>query len=134
PEDIGLGDDDPCRVSALRGGLPVHLRAVVGEGRSLLAELLQAGAALLALPTGVDETAHSGEVSGAELRHFTADLPDAAHDLVSRHHGECRTAPLVARLADVAVTDAAVEDVDQHIARAWLAASVGSRPGPRGSR
>src|SRR5439155_25457596 len=121
PEYIGLGHHDPCRVSALRGSLPVHLRAVVGEGCSLFAELLQARAALLALPARVDETAHASEVSGPELRHFTADLPDAAHDLVARHHGECRTAPLAARLVNVAVTDAAVEDVDQHIVRARLA-------------
>ena len=44
-----------------------------------------------------------------------ADLDDAADDLVAGNHREDRAAPLVARLVDVGVADAAEENLDRDV-------------------
>ena len=58
--------------------------------------------------------------------HLGADGRDDARDLVAGDHREDRHAPLVPRLVDVGVADAAVLDVDLHVvaaagraARSW---------------
>ena len=114
-------------VAAVGRRLAVHLGAVVGEGRALLAELLEVALAGVAVAAGVDHAADADQVAGLELRHLAPTARHAAHDLVARDHGEDGAAPLVARLVDVGVADAAEEDVDQHVVRARVAALDGER-------
>ena len=56
---------------------------------------------------------------------------DFADDLVARHQRVHGDAPLVARLVDVGVADAAVEDLDGHVVRPRAAAA--ERHGGEGS-
>ena len=79
-------------------------------------------AALRALPARIDETADADRVAGPEPGDVGAGLGDPADDFVARHHREHRPAPFVAGLVDVRVANAAIEDVDQHLVRAGLAA------------
>src|SRR5439155_20700052 len=69
--------------------------------------------------------AHCREVAKLELGDCGADLGDAADDLVSgdagvdsRHHA----APFVARLVEIGVTNAAIQNFDLYILRARLTA------------
>src|SRR5437588_13005889 len=79
------------------------------------AVLFQACLAARALSTGIHETADSGELTDFEALHLGSDACHASDNFVAGDHGENRAAPLVPRLMDVRVTDAAVEDFDQHI-------------------
>src|SRR5690606_3825139 len=71
---------------------------------------------------GVDETAHAHRIAYLVAVRLCTDRRHAADDLVARHHRKDRAAPLVARQVDVGMADAAVEDVDLHVARAGHAA------------
>src|SRR5690606_1919367 len=109
---------DAGGVAAVGGRAGVALAAVVGGGHAVLAVLLLAGRALRARAAGVDEAAHADGVAGLEPGHGRADGGHAADDLVPGHHREDAAAPFVACLVDVAVADAAPEDVDGHVVRA----------------
>lgn len=65
----------------------------------------------------VDQAAHAGQVADLELRDGAAHRADATDDLVARHAGVGRHAPVTVREMDVRMADAAVEDVDPHILR-----------------
>lgn len=56
------------------------------------------------------------------LGHLGADLGHSADNLVARYAGIDGVLPLVARLVDVGVTDAAEENLDLDVRRAGLAA------------
>ena len=127
-----LVDDDPLRVAAVGGGLPVHLGAVVGEGGAALAELLEPAPARVAAAAGVHHAADAGEISGAEPLHPRAHARHLSDDLVARHHREERAAPLVADLVEVGVAHAAERDVDDDVPRTGLAAGELERRDGRG--
>src|SRR5262249_43061090 len=126
-EDVALVHYDSRRVAAEGRRLSVHLGGVVGERGALLAELLEPLCAGSARTAGVDEDAHARDIADAKLGDLAADLRDAADDLVSRNHGIERARPLVARLVDVGVADAAELDVDDDVVRSGLAALDGQR-------
>jgi hypothetical protein len=63
-----------------------------------------------------------------------SDLNDLANDLVARDHGKDRSAPFVARLVNVGMANAAIENIDQHIVGAWGAALEGKGRKRRGCR
>src|SRR5438034_554194 len=97
---------------------------VVGEGH-VWAELFEPSLALGADTVGVNHAAHCREVAKLELGDCGADLGDAADDLVSgdagvdsRHHAT----PFVARLVEIGVTNAAIQNFDLYIFRARLTA------------
>jgi hypothetical protein len=78
--------------------------SVVGEGWKIYAELLIAGAAVLAYAAGTDHTAHANNVAFLELFDGAAGFCDAANNFVSRHDGINRrqtVLPLVAHLMHV---------------------------------
>jgi hypothetical protein len=87
----------------------------------ILAVLLLALAAVAADAARVHEAPNAREVSLLEARDLRADAPDAPDDLVAGHHRVRRVAPLVPRLMDVGVADAAVFDFDEHVPRPRLA-------------
>ncbi len=117
-----LGDHDLGGVAAVGRRLPIHLGAVVGLRRALLAELLVVQAAVAAVAARVDHAPHAGEITHLEPGDLRAHARHAADDLVPRHHREDRVAPLPAGLMDVRVTDTAEQDLDEHVARADFAA------------
>jgi hypothetical protein len=87
----------------------------------VLAVLLLALFAVAAHAARVHEAADAREVALLELRHLGAHARDAADDLVAGHHRVDGAAPLVAHLVDVRVADAAVLNLDEHVARAHVA-------------
>ena len=95
-------------VAPIGGRHPVHLGAVVAEGGTFLAELLQLPLAAGAGAAAVHHAAHSRQIAHLEALHPGAHGGDTAHDLVARHHGIHGVAPLVPHLVDVGVADAAV--------------------------
>lgn len=101
------------RGAAAVGDLARHAAlAVVGADEAVLAVLLEAVRAARAGAAGIDHAADADHVAGLETRHFRAGRRHAADDLVARHHRVDRVAPLVARLVQVGVADASVEDLD----------------------
>src|SRR5207249_239546 len=86
-----------------------------------LAVLLQACLAARAHSAGIHETADSGKLADFESFHPGSDACHASDNFVAWDHWENRAAPLVACLMDVRVTDAAVENFDQHIVWTWIA-------------
>mmetsp|Transcript_54539 Transcript_54539/g.173302 ORF Transcript_54539/g.173302 Transcript_54539/m.173302 type:complete len:210 (+) Transcript_54539:149-778(+) len=87
-----------------------------------LAELLEVLVAGLAVVARVDEAADTGLVTDLELGHAGPNLHDHARNLVPRHHGVDRAAPLAACLVDVRMADACVRDADADVAGSTLAA------------
>jgi hypothetical protein len=90
------------------------------------AELLEAYLTLGAGPVRIHHAADGGEVTRLEIGYCGTNLGDAAHNLVSgdaRVDGGHETAPLVADLVEVGVTDAAEENFDLHVVRCWVASS-----------
>ena len=119
--DVAHVADDVVGVAAV-GDRAVVAPGVVGADEALDAVVFQARLAVGADAAGVDQHADAGQVAGLEPGHLRADRRHAADDLVAGHHGIHRAAPLVAHLVDVGVADAAVGDLDDHIARARFAA------------
>jgi len=97
---------------------------VIGERHAdlALAILLLACAAGFAAPAGIDEAADPDDVARLPFLHLVTDPDDTANDLVTRHHGKDRIAPFVADLVNVRMADTAIENVDEHVVRTWLAA------------
>src|SRR5438445_4691910 len=85
------------------------------------AVLLQACLTARAHSAGIHETADSGKLADFEAFHLGSDACHASDNFVAWDHGINRAAPLVSRLMDVRVADAAVENFDQHIVWTWFA-------------
>src|SRR5437879_1687321 len=120
-ERVLLVHDDLRRVAPVRRSLLVILGSVVREDEMYFAVLFQACLAARALSTGIHETADSGELADFESFHLGSDAFHASDNFVAGDHGENRAPPFVPRLMNVGVTDAAVEDFDQHIVWTWIA-------------
>ena len=118
---VALVDDDVVGVAAV-GDLSGVVLGVVGADEALLAIGLFMGDAVAADAAGVDHDAYSGEVAFLEALDVGADGGDAANDLMTWDHGVHGAAPLVADLMDVGVADAAVEDLDDDVGWAGIAA------------
>ena len=98
--------------------------AVVSEGRTGLAVLLQARLAACTEAVGGNHAADCGEVARLELGHRRADLGDAADDFVAGHAGVDRgheTAPLIANLVEIGVADATEQNLYLYVVFGWVA-------------
>src|SRR5437660_10564671 len=124
--------DDLRRVAAVRRSLLVLLGSVVCPGYLFRAVLLQAFLAALADSTGIHYCANAGEFADFESLHLGPDACHASDNFMPRDHGKNRAAPLVPRLMDVRVADAAVENLDEHIVGTWFAPRKCERFEPRG--
>src|SRR3989442_6325347 len=107
--------DDLRRVAAVRRSLLVLLGSVVCPGYLFRAVLLQAFLAALADSTGIHYCANAGEFADFESLHLGPDACYATDNFVAGDHRKNRATPLVPCLMNVRVTDAAVENFDQHI-------------------
>ena len=125
PEGVGLVHHDAFGVAAEGHAAEVLVGAVVSEDREVEAILLQAAPATRAGAAGIDQAADGGEVAHLEFRDRAADLYDAADDFVAGHHRVDGVVPFVARLVQVGVADAAIEDVDDDVGGQRFAALDG---------
>src|ERR1700733_8507801 len=108
-QDKALVDDNAVRIAAVGDAARVLVREVIGEDE-IRTELLQTLFALGTGAIGIDHTADGGDVSYLEFLNTGADFGDAANDLVAGNAGIHRghhTAPLIAHLVEIGVTDAA---------------------------
>jgi hypothetical protein len=121
----GLVHHDAVGVAAVGDAAGVLVAAVVGEDGAAGAELLEIVPALAAGPARVHEAAHGGGVAHLEPGDLVADAGHAAEDLVAGDGGPRGALPLAAHGVQVGVADAAVLDLDLHVARAGLAALEG---------
>ncbi|KAG1260497.1 hypothetical protein G6F65_015042 [Rhizopus arrhizus] len=113
--------DDTVRIAAEGQLVVAAFVVVVGQRGAFFAVLLQVQAAGLAVQAGIHHAAHAGVVARLELGDVLAHLGDAADDFVAGHHRIDGVAPIAARLMQIGMADAAVEDVDQHIVVAGFA-------------
>jgi hypothetical protein len=123
PQDESLVDDDTLGVATVGDPTQMLVRKVVSVGH-VRTELLEARLALGAGAVRVHHAADRREIAGLELGNCRADLGDSADDLVSGDAGvDCRqeTAPLVAHLVKIGVTDAAEKDLDFYVVFGWIA-------------
>ena len=70
----------------------------------------------------VDHAANADQIADFVLGDVRTDGGDFADDLVAGHQRVNGDAPLVARLMDVGMADAAVENLDRHVVGARAAA------------
>ena len=70
----------------------------------------------------VHHAAHANAVTRLEARDLRADLDHTADDLVAWHHRVVGVAPVVAHVVHIGVTDAAVQNFDDHVVGARAAA------------
>ena len=119
--DETLLDDDLFGISAEGQVLRTAFSVVIGQGAALGAILFEPGLAGLAAAARIDHAADGGEIAGLELRDMRPDLDHAADDLMARNHGIKRIAPVIARLMEVGMADAAIKDVDLDVMRAGIA-------------
>jgi len=70
--------------------------------------------------TAVDHAAYADDVAHGVRRHVSADLRHTADHLVARHARVHGVRPLVLRLVDVGVADAAEQHLDLHVTLARL--------------
>src|SRR5690606_24314072 len=113
--------DDLLRVAAERPTGGVRRAAIVGADH-LVAVVLEPLAAVLALAAAVDDAAHAHQVAFLEPHDLLAHRRHAADDLVPGHARVLGARPLRTHLVDVRMAQAAVGDVDPHVAGADLAA------------
>jgi hypothetical protein len=80
-----------------------------------LAVLLLSFAAAWTSAAGINEAPDASDVANFVVRNLRADLSDFTDDLVPRNHREDRVTPFTARLVNVRVTHATVQDLDEDI-------------------
>ena len=121
---IGFVEHNLVAVPA-KGQVACLVLAVVGEdGLLAITVLLVAFLAARALAAAIYHAANSSGVTYLELGHLVADCGDSADDFMTGHHGVKSVAPLVARLVNIRVADAAEFDVDQDVGGAGFAMLV----------
>ena len=116
---IGIAAHGDRSVDAILGG--------VGKRCAFFAEVLFATFTRGALATGVNNDAYCGDVAHFELGHLAAGRRHAAEYLVAGHERIDRLAPLVARHVQIAMANAAEENVDEDFSGAGFATREGDR-------
>jgi len=86
-----------------------------------LAELFLSIAATVAFPTRIHKAPDARQITDGELLDLGPGLYDTADYLVTWNDGVHRSTPLVACRMNVAMTDATVGNVYDHVVRARLA-------------
>ena len=114
-QDEALVDDDLVRVTAEVQTASISGLAVVCASELIFTVVLQTLVAVGAGAAGINETADSDPVTRGEFCHGSTDLLDHADDLVAGNHRVKGTAPFIASLMDVRVTDAAVGNLQMDI-------------------
>jgi len=122
PQYKALVDDDAFGIAAECPCVEDTVVIVIGLDASFDAILFQTFLAILTNPAGVDHTADGGEVALFEFVDVVADAGDPAHDLVPRDNRIDGITPFVARLAQIRMAYATIEDLDPDVVRAREAA------------
>ena len=112
-----LMPDHGFGVAAVGHRLVMPINAVIRADHAGIAVLLQTTLTGLAATAGIDNTAHAHLITHAVLADLIADRRDAPDDLVPRHHGVHRAAPVVLGEMDIGVAYAAIVDLDGHVVR-----------------
>lgn len=89
--------------------------------------LFLAISATVALATGIHKATHPHDITRCKASCLLADTDHPSNYLMPRHDWINRSAPLIPRGVDIAVADTAVQDINQNIVRARLAAIKGKR-------
>ena len=116
-----LAGDDALGIAAISDPASMRIIAVIGKRRPLFAELLFAHLAAWAGSASIDHAANGGQVARLEAADVGTDAAHAADDFVAWYAGVCRAGPFIARLMQIRMTDAAVEDFDLYIPRPGIA-------------
>ena len=67
----------------------------------------------------IDHAAHADQIADLVLGDLVANSRDLADDFVARHQRVSGEAPVIARLVDVGVANAAVQHFDGNVVRSW---------------
>ena len=122
---VALVDDHPRGVPSVRPRVRARLETVERERDTLLAEHLVARAAFLARSARIDDAAHTNEVALAETGCAGTLGHDSADDLVAGHDRKMRVPPVVVHLVQIAVTNAAIENLNFDVVRSGVASLDG---------
>ena len=122
PQHEVLRHDDALRITAERRRAEMLVGAAESHHHAVVAELFQPRAAVRTRAARVHEATHADGVADLEFRHPAADGRHAAHDFVAGHGRVLGEMPFIPREMQVGVADAAVENLDLHVARERLAA------------
>lgn len=115
-------DDDVIGIAAEGFAADDFLFAVIGRGKARFAILLLTAMALRAVAAGVDHDADADQIARFHVADRVAGADNAPDNFMARHQRELADAPLVTRHMQVRMADAAVVNVDQHVARLYIAA------------
>ena len=122
-QDEPLIDHNAVGVAAVGNTSRVSIGEVIGEGK-VRAELFKPFFAFRAGAVGIDHAANGAQVADFKFLYSGADFGDPADNFVARDDrvdgGHC-SAPLIARLMQVGVTDSAEEDFYLHVVLGWIA-------------
>lgn len=110
-----LAHNDVVGITAVGIFLPTEGRAVIGSGKTIVAELFQPFGAGRAMLAAVDHAADADQITDLVSVHCTAYRRYSTDDFMAGYRWEQGVAPLVACGMQVGVTDAAVQDVDLHV-------------------
>jgi hypothetical protein len=113
-----LVDHDAVGITAVRDATRDLVGRVVREGREAEAVLLEACLAARALAARPDHAADCCQVTLFEQTDRAADLHHSADNLVPRYarvHGRHHAFPLIARLVQIGVTDATIENLELYV-------------------
>ena len=138
-EDKVLIHDDAFRIAAVSRKIEVFVGPAIRPDLART-ELLVARAAMGTRQIGINEAADTGQVARFEFGDGGTDLGYASDDLVAgnaRINGLHEAAPLVARVVEVRMANAAEQNLDLHVVFRWIAswdAGVGQRRSRAGGR
>jgi len=112
-----LVDDDALRIAAVGDAAKMLVWEIVGK-RPVGTELFKSSLTLRTGSVGVYHAADRGEIAGLKFLNLSADLGDAAYNLVAGNTGIDRRhcfIPLVADLMQVGVANSAEENFDLNV-------------------
>jgi len=115
PQHVTLVNNNLRRIASVGPGLGGLVEAVESERHTFLAEHLMTCPALRADAARIDNAAHPNKVTLAETSCARTMRCYPANNLVTRHEREVGSAPVIAHLVQVAMANAAVENLDLDI-------------------
>src|SRR5205807_1965530 len=115
PQHITLVNNNLPGIASLGPGLRGLVEAVESERHTFLTEHLMTCPALRADAARIDNAAHPNRVTLAETSCARTMRCYPANNLVARHEREVGSAPVIAHLVQVAMANAAVENLDLNI-------------------
>lgn len=130
-DEVFTGDNCPG-ITAVSPLMVKAIMAVIGLDIALFTILLQPLFAGLTFAARIDHTTNTGQIADAQFCDTVTNGFHATNNFMTRNNRIFTESPVITRLMQIGMADAAIQDFDHHIVGAGFATFKGERCERRG--